>query len=88
MKAVQQRVGFANLILTMIDTDGFDVGCIWFTDEAHFHLNGIVNKQISEDFVVPKILISANPHYIRLKLLIELRYAPYALSGPFSCEKR
>ncbi|GBM26099.1 hypothetical protein AVEN_12855-1 [Araneus ventricosus] len=29
----------------MIDNEGFDVGCIWFTDEAHFHLNGFVNKQ-------------------------------------------
>ncbi|GBO21533.1 hypothetical protein AVEN_63098-1 [Araneus ventricosus] len=29
----------------MIDNEGFDVGCIWFTDEAHFHLNGFVHKQ-------------------------------------------
>ncbi|GBM23650.1 hypothetical protein AVEN_117398-1 [Araneus ventricosus] len=29
----------------MIDNEGFDVGCIWFADEAHFHLNGFVNKQ-------------------------------------------
>ncbi|GBM34998.1 hypothetical protein AVEN_240360-1 [Araneus ventricosus] len=35
----------ANEILKMIDNEGFDVGCIWFTDEAHFHLNGFVNKQ-------------------------------------------
>ncbi|GBM08148.1 hypothetical protein AVEN_214478-1 [Araneus ventricosus] len=44
-KAVRQRFDFANEILTMIDNEGFDVGCIWFTDEAHFHLNGFVNKQ-------------------------------------------
>ncbi|GBM26475.1 hypothetical protein AVEN_206164-1 [Araneus ventricosus] len=36
---------FANEILTMIDNEGFDVGCIWFTDEAHFHLNGFAKKQ-------------------------------------------
>ncbi|GFY16844.1 uncharacterized protein TNCV_4338451 [Trichonephila clavipes] len=29
----------------MIDSEGFNVGCIWLTDEAHFHLNGFVNKQ-------------------------------------------
>ncbi|GBM05868.1 hypothetical protein AVEN_11801-1 [Araneus ventricosus] len=45
VRAVQQRVDFANHMLTMIDSEGFDVGCLWFTDEAHFHLNGIVNKQ-------------------------------------------
>ncbi|GFY16767.1 uncharacterized protein TNCV_4337681 [Trichonephila clavipes] len=45
VRAVQQRDDFANQMLTMIDSEGFDVGCIWFTDEAHFHLNGFVNKQ-------------------------------------------
>ncbi|GBM62578.1 hypothetical protein AVEN_224375-1 [Araneus ventricosus] len=45
IKAVLQRFDFANEILTMIVIEGFDVGCIWFTDEAHFHLNGFVNKQ-------------------------------------------
>ncbi|GBN48028.1 hypothetical protein AVEN_55603-1 [Araneus ventricosus] len=45
IKAVRQRFDFANDILTMIDNEGFDVGCIWFTDEAHFHLNRFVNKQ-------------------------------------------
>ncbi|GBN35678.1 hypothetical protein AVEN_121275-1 [Araneus ventricosus] len=44
-KAVRQRFDFANEILTVIDNEGFDVGCIWFTDEAHFYLNGFVNKQ-------------------------------------------
>ncbi|GBM50518.1 hypothetical protein AVEN_160740-1 [Araneus ventricosus] len=45
IKAVRQGFDFANEILTMIDNEGFDVGCIWFTDEAHFHLNGFVNRQ-------------------------------------------
>ncbi|GBM00766.1 hypothetical protein AVEN_150927-1 [Araneus ventricosus] len=45
IKPVQQRFDFANEILKMIDNEGFDVGCIWFTDEAHFHLNEFVNKQ-------------------------------------------
>ncbi|GBN29079.1 hypothetical protein AVEN_201701-1 [Araneus ventricosus] len=45
IKAVRQRFGFAKEILTMIDNEGFDVGCIWFTDEAHFHFNGFVNRQ-------------------------------------------
>ncbi|GBL88043.1 hypothetical protein AVEN_133702-1 [Araneus ventricosus] len=45
IKAVRQRFDFAKEILTMIDNEGFDVRCIWFTDEAQFHLNGFVNKQ-------------------------------------------
>ncbi|GBL97626.1 hypothetical protein AVEN_49135-1 [Araneus ventricosus] len=28
----------------MIDGSSFDVGRIWFTDEAHFHLGGVVNR--------------------------------------------
>ncbi|GBO27634.1 hypothetical protein AVEN_88474-1 [Araneus ventricosus] len=45
INAVRQRFDFANEILTIIDNEGFDVGCIWFTYEAHFHLNGFMNKQ-------------------------------------------
>ncbi|GBM29000.1 hypothetical protein AVEN_40751-1 [Araneus ventricosus] len=45
IKAVRQRFDFANEIPTMIDNEGFDVGFIWFRDEAHIHLNGFVNKQ-------------------------------------------
>ncbi|GBM56267.1 hypothetical protein AVEN_151945-1 [Araneus ventricosus] len=39
IEAVRQRFDFANEILTMIDNEGFDVGCIWFTDEAHFAMS-------------------------------------------------
>ncbi|GBN81747.1 hypothetical protein AVEN_191939-1 [Araneus ventricosus] len=40
----------------MIDNEGFDVDCIWFTYEAHFHLNGFVNKQNW------RFWVSENPH--------------------------
>ncbi|GBM35696.1 hypothetical protein AVEN_260819-1 [Araneus ventricosus] len=88
VRAVQQRVDFANQMLTMIDSEGFDVGCIWFTDEAHFHLNGIVNKQ-NWRFWGPKIHIGVkrNP-CILLKLLCGLQYAAEALLALFSFEKR
>ncbi|GBM15750.1 Adipocyte plasma membrane-associated protein [Araneus ventricosus] len=45
IKAVRQRFDFVSEIPTMNDNEGFDVSCIWFTDEAHFHMNGFVNKQ-------------------------------------------
>ncbi|GBL94636.1 hypothetical protein AVEN_83958-1 [Araneus ventricosus] len=45
IKAVRQRFDFPNEILTMIDNERFNVGCISFIDEAHCHLNGFVNKQ-------------------------------------------
>ncbi|GBN94833.1 hypothetical protein AVEN_207844-1 [Araneus ventricosus] len=47
----------------MIDNEGFDVGCIWFTDEAHFHLNGFVNKQNW------RFWVSENPHLCEEKPL-------------------
>ena len=45
VSAVRQQLDFLNRILNMIYNDGFGVDCIWFTDEAHFHLNRFVNKQ-------------------------------------------
>ncbi|GFU18075.1 uncharacterized protein TNCV_1446341 [Trichonephila clavipes] len=52
-------------MLTMIDSEGFDVGCIWFTDEAHFHLNGFVNKQNW------RFWGSENPYYERYVTILE-----------------
>ncbi|GBM72345.1 hypothetical protein AVEN_210311-1 [Araneus ventricosus] len=47
----------------MIENEGFDVGCIWFTEEAHFHLNGFVNKENL------RFLGSENPHLCEEKPL-------------------
>ena len=57
--ALQQSFYFANTVLTIINPDGYYIGCIWsvlrekisraapiqFTDETHFHLNGFRKKQ-------------------------------------------
>lgn len=43
--AVWQRADFVNQILTVIDNKQFDLGWIWFTDEAHFHQNRFKSKQ-------------------------------------------
>jgi len=40
-----QRFLFCEKMLMMVTLDNFDVGCIWFSDEAHFDLFGNVNKQ-------------------------------------------
>ncbi|GBM45123.1 hypothetical protein AVEN_251847-1 [Araneus ventricosus] len=83
VRAVQQRVDFANEMLTMIDSEGFDVGCIWFTDEAHFHLNGIVNKQNW------RFLGSENPYWCEAKPLYSPKVTVWAavcsrgIIGPF-----
>ncbi|GBM73819.1 hypothetical protein AVEN_80248-1 [Araneus ventricosus] len=63
IKAVRQRFDFANEILTMIDNEGFDVICNWFTDKAHSHLNGYVNKQNW------RFWGSENPHWCEEKPL-------------------
>ncbi|GBO34110.1 hypothetical protein AVEN_196118-1, partial [Araneus ventricosus] len=83
VRAVQQRVYFANQMLTMIDSEGFDVGCIWFTDEAHFHLNGFVNKQNW------RFWGSENPYWCEAKPLYSPKVTVWAavcsrgIIGPF-----
>ncbi|GBL70488.1 hypothetical protein AVEN_217785-1 [Araneus ventricosus] len=44
-RSVEQRLEFVNSIVEMIDNDQFDVNMLWRSDEAHFHLNGYVNRQ-------------------------------------------
>ncbi|GBN73493.1 hypothetical protein AVEN_245442-1 [Araneus ventricosus] len=44
-RSVEQRLEFANTIVEMIDNDQFDVNMLWCSDEAHFHLDGYVNRQ-------------------------------------------
>lgn len=44
VRALRQMADFADKKHTIIDNEGFDVNCIWFTNEAHFHRNEFVNK--------------------------------------------
>ncbi|GBM69071.1 hypothetical protein AVEN_275702-1 [Araneus ventricosus] len=44
-RSVEQRLEFANTIVEMIDNHQFDVNMLWCRDEAHFHLDGYVNRQ-------------------------------------------
>ena len=43
--AIEQRQEFANDVMDRIDNSTFDVAKVWFSDEAHFYLDGYVNKQ-------------------------------------------
>lgn len=43
--AMEQRLEFANDVVGRIDNNTIDVTKVWFSDEAHFHLDGYVNKQ-------------------------------------------
>ncbi|GBN93261.1 hypothetical protein AVEN_80066-1 [Araneus ventricosus] len=84
IKDVQQRFNFANEILTTIDTEGFDFGCIWLTDKTHLHLNGFVNKQNW------KFRGSENPHLCEEKPLHSPKVTAWVaicssgIIGPFS----
>ncbi|GBM84133.1 hypothetical protein AVEN_218303-1 [Araneus ventricosus] len=83
IKAVRQRFDFANAILTMIGNEGFDVGWIWFTEEAHFHLNGFMNKQNW------RFWGSENPHLCEeqplhsLKVIAWVAVCSRGIIGPF-----
>ena len=39
------RLAFARMIKTKIDRREININRVWFSDEAHFYLNGYVNKQ-------------------------------------------
>lgn len=42
---VTRQENFGNLMVEMIESRQIDINKIWFSDEAHFHLSGYVNKQ-------------------------------------------
>ena len=42
---VERRLLFANIMIEKIEKDELDPARTWFSDEAHFHLRGYVNKQ-------------------------------------------
>ncbi|EFN69947.1 hypothetical protein EAG_00107, partial [Camponotus floridanus] len=44
-KAMEKRVEFCKVITNMFESEELDEKQIIFTDEAHFWLNGYVNKQ-------------------------------------------
>ena len=65
---VNRRLDFANLMLEKIENKEIDISKIWFSDEAHFHLNGYVNKQNYRHWGTepPHLAISKPAHPLRL----------------------
>ena len=59
----ERRLEFANQMLTMAENNDIDFGKILFSDEAHFQMEGYVNKQNC------RIWGSENPHYSIIKPL-------------------
>ena len=45
--AINARYNFENTILQLVDDGELDVGNVWLSVEAYFHLDGFVNKQNS-----------------------------------------
>ncbi|GBM46850.1 hypothetical protein AVEN_271170-1 [Araneus ventricosus] len=66
-RSVEQRLEFANTIVEMIDNDQFDVNMLWCSDEAHFHLDGYVNRQNW------RVWGTENPHFAIEKSLYPRR---------------
>ena len=56
-QGITKRLEFANVFINMVDNNEIDPGTIWFSDEAHFHLDGYVNKQNW------RVWGSENPHF-------------------------
>ncbi|GBM75218.1 hypothetical protein AVEN_73985-1 [Araneus ventricosus] len=82
---MRQRGDIANEILIMNDVDGFDVGCLLFTDEAHFQMDGLANRQNWGFWD------TENPHFCQARSLYSLKITVWAavsrkyVIGPFYC---
>lgn len=82
-ESIEQRLHFSNQLLEKIDEGEINPHQIWFTDEAHFYLNGYVNSQNY------RIWGTENPHAIREKPLHSARLSVWCaidglrVIGPF-----
>lgn len=85
--AINARYNFANAMLQLVDDGELDVGNIWFSDEAYFHLDGYVNKQNS------RIWRSENPHIAEPaslhspKIMVWAAVSSKGIIGPFFREQ-
>lgn len=83
INATVARVTFCNQILIRLEENEIDLQKIWFTDEAHFHLEGYVNKQNMRYWG------QENPHIAAVKPLHPARVTVWAamnaemVLGPF-----
>jgi hypothetical protein len=81
--AVEKRLEFAKLALSMMEGNKIGFGKIWFSDEARFHLDGFVNKQNW------RIWGTENPHFSIKKSLHPQRVTVWCaisekgIIGPF-----
>lgn len=82
-KAIESRVEFANHIVALVDGGNIDVNRVWFTDEAHFDLQGYVNKQNFRHWG------SENPHITEVRPLHPQRVTAWCgisgdvIAGPY-----
>lgn len=67
----------------MIDKNKIDVDCIWFTDEAHLHLERIVNYKTAEDETRKTRLCVLQNHFILQKLRLGQYISFKGFVGPF-----
>jgi len=83
----ERRFQFAETLLGMLQS-GEITGKIWFTDEAHFHLNGYVNKQNYRIWGTenPHEVIEATLHPQRLSVFCAIGAG--GIVGPFFTQER
>ena len=63
---LRNKANFANMMVTVIDREPFDVGSIWFTEEMHFHLNGFVKKIVGFRELKTQIEIKIKPQHSKV----------------------
>lgn len=70
-------------MLILFGGDGLAVSWIWFTDEAHFHLDGILNIRYWRFWGTENCLCLKYSHYVLQKLTFGLQYPPKPLLARF-----
>ena len=84
---ITRRLEFANDMFQLIETKQIDPKKIFFTDEAHFHLDGYVNKQNYRHWGTeqPHLAIARSLHPLRVTVWCAITYGQ--IIGPIFITK-
>ncbi|XP_065214284.1 uncharacterized protein LOC135841312 [Planococcus citri] len=78
-----RRKSFAEDMLTRIDTGEIPLNSLLFTDEAHFYLNGDVNKQNMRYWSTENPMIIHEKPLHSAKLTVWMGVAKFGIVGPY-----
>ncbi|XP_054160040.1 uncharacterized protein LOC128958250 [Oppia nitens] len=84
---IERRFDFANDVIQKIDTGAIDINKIWFSDEAHFWLEGYVNKQNCRQWGTQKPEFSVAVPLHSKRVTVWCAMSANAIIGPIFLEE-